>query len=52
MYALKKKNNNHENGAYEKQEIVALTWDFNAKKTWNDIVCRKQFVQIKTEGHF
>lgn len=52
MYALKKKNDNHENKAYEKQEIVELTWYYKAKKTLNDIMCRKQLVWIKTEGHF
>lgn len=53
MYALKKtENNNQESRENEKQEIVELTWEFSTKKSPNDIVCRKQCVQIKTEGHF
>lgn len=53
MFVLKKtENNDQESGANEKQEIVALSWEFSAKKSLSAIVCGEQSVPIQAEGHF
>lgn len=50
MYHSRKQNNNQESGTNGKQE--KLNQESSAKKSLNDIMCRKQYVQIKTGNHF